>query len=104
MTFHQIIMTRVLVYYIGIIGVPGKGPHLVESYNPEKTIGDIIKNVKNTVTERAKRVEILKFEKGNINKYDKNNPYWAHDTKLKEYVNHAGGLNGGDVMLIFCLV
>jgi len=97
-------MTRVLVYYFGIIGVPGKGPQLIDSYNPEKTIGDVIQNLKNTLTERSKRVEILKFEKGNINRYDRNNPHWPHDTKLKDYVSHMGGLNGGDVMLIFCLV
>jgi len=56
------------------------------------------------IGERNKRIEILKFKPGDINKYDRNNPYWSHDTKLSDYVNQMGGSNSNDIQLIFCLV
>lgn len=98
-------MTRVLVYWIGIIGIPGKGPGYIETYNPNRSIGELIQNMTSVgIGERNKRIEILKFKPGNINNYDRNNPYWTHDTKLSDYVTQMGGLNGNDIMLIFCLI
>lgn len=53
--------------------------------------------------EQNKRIEIFKFQKGNLNKYDTSNPHWTHDTKLSEYVNQMG-LFGNDVQLIYVIV
>jgi len=88
---------RILVYWKGIIGIPGKGPN--------KTIGELIQTMINAgVGERNKRIEIFKFQSGNLNKWDRNNPYWTHNTKLSDYVIQMGGLTGNDIMLIYCLV
>jgi hypothetical protein len=47
----------------------------------------------------------LKFQYGNLDKYDRNNPYWSHDTKLSEYLNFMGGWRGSnDLMLVYCIV
>ncbi len=98
-------MQRVLVYWYGIIGIPGKGPAYIEMYNPNKSIGELIQTMANTgIGERNKRIEIFKFQPGNISKYDKSNPYWSHDTKLSDYVVQMGGLNGNDIMLIYVIV
>jgi hypothetical protein len=35
-------MPEIAVYWIGIIGIPGKGPNWIEPYNPHKTIGELI--------------------------------------------------------------
>ena len=96
---------RILVYWIGIIGIAGKGPAYIETYNPNKTIGELINSMTSAgIGERNKRIEIFKFQPGNISKYDINNPHWTHDTKLSDYVVQMGGLNGNDIMLIFCLI
>jgi hypothetical protein len=93
-----------LFYYIGIIGIAGKGPNYMELYNPDKTIGEMITILKtNGFSESNKRIEIFKFQKGNLNKYDKNNPHWSHETKLSECLNYYGP-SGNDLMLIFILV
>jgi len=31
-----------LVYWIGIIGIPGKGPNWMEPYDSNRTVGEII--------------------------------------------------------------
>lgn len=98
-------MPRILVYWVGIIGIPGKGPAHMESYDPNRRIGDLIHTMANAgVGERHKRIEILKFNKGNINSYDRNDPYWNHNSTLSDYVMYMGGLHGNDISLIFCLV
>ena len=90
----------ILVFWIGIIGIPGKGAAWIEPYNPNITIGDIITKMTNArLGESNKRIEIFKFERGNLNKYDRNNPYWSHDTKISEYVNIMN-----DTMLIYCII
>jgi len=33
---------QTLVYWHGIIGIAGKGPNWSESYNPDRTIGNLI--------------------------------------------------------------
>jgi hypothetical protein len=43
----------------------------------------------NGLVEKNKRVEIFKHY-GDMRKFDKLNPYWAHDTKLSDYVNIMG--------------
>ena len=93
-----------LVYWHGIIGIPGKGPNWSESYNPNRTIGELIKTMTdNRLGERNKRIEIFKFNRGDISKYDKNNPYWSHSTKLSEYLSTIG-LQGKDIMLVYVIV
>ena len=98
-------MTEILVYWIGNLGIPGKGPNWIENYDPNRTIGDLIHTMKiNKLGENNKRIEIFKHEYGNLNKYDKNNPYWNHSTKLSEYVANFGGLNQKYVQLTYCIV
>ena len=97
-------VNNILVYWIGNIGIAGKGPNLIEPYNPDKTILDIIQSLHKYNLGYGKRMEILKFEKGNIDKYDKNNPYWSHNTKLSEYLKHSGAQIGNDIMLIYCIL
>ena len=95
-------MSKTLVYWYGNIGIPGKGPHYMEPYNPNRTIGEIIQTITiNGLVERNKRVEIFKHQYGNINKYNLSDPYWSHDTTLLDYVNLMGGhVLGGDIQLI----
>jgi hypothetical protein len=98
-------MPRILVYWIGIIGIPGKGPNHIEIYDSNKTIGELIQTMTNAgLGERNKCIEIFKFEYGNLNKYDRNNPYWEHNTKLLDYVSQMGGFNGNDIELIYCII
>lgn len=35
-------MIQILVYWIGNIGIVGKGPNWMERYDPNRTIGDLI--------------------------------------------------------------
>jgi hypothetical protein len=95
---------NVLVYYIGIIGIPGKGPIWIEPYQPNKTIGELIQTLKNNgFGESNKRIEIFKWVKGDLNKYDTLHPYWAHTAKMSDYLNLMG-LDGNDIALIYCIV
>lgn len=98
-------MAKILVYWIGIIGIPGKGPNWSEPYDPNKTIGQIIQTMTHhKLGEQRKRIEILKYESGDLNKYDKNNPYWSHDTRMIDYVNKMGGSPKNNVMMIYVIV
>lgn len=56
-----------------------------------------------SIGEQNKRIEIFKYEKGNLNKYNKNNPYWSHNTKMSEILNKYG-LFRKDIMMIYCIV
>jgi len=92
---------KTLVYWHGIIGIPGKGPHYIEPYDSNRTIGQIIESMTiNGLVERNKRVEIYKHRYGNINRYDEFDPYWSHNAKLSDYVNLMGGCDVGDIQLI----
>jgi hypothetical protein len=95
---------RILVYWIGIIGIAGKGPAYTETYNPNRTIGELIQAMTSTGLGERKRIEIFKFQPGNLSKYDKSNPYWSHDTKLSDYVIQMGGLNDNDIMLVYVII
>jgi len=76
----------------------------MEKYNPNRTIGQIIQTMTtNGYVERNKRVEMFKQQPGNLNKYDKSNPYWSHDTKLSDYVNQMGGANGCKDIYLVCV-
>ncbi len=95
---------NILVYYHGVIGVPGKGPNWIEKYNPSTTIGSIIQKMTSAkLGYQNKRIEIFKFQKGDLNKFDKNNLYWNHNTKMSEYLNTMG-LNGKDLFLVYVCV
>ncbi len=92
------------VYWIGIIGVPGKGPNWQENYDPNRTIGQIIQSMKDArLGEGGKRIEMLKHPPGNINGFNKSDPYWDHNTKLSDYHTRMGG-GGQDIYLIYCVV
>jgi hypothetical protein len=95
---------QVIVFWIGNIGIPNKGPGWMEPYNPARTIGELVRDMTANNVGGGKRVEIFKHEYGNLNKYDKSNPYWNHSTTLAEYVSYCGGLNGNYVQLIFCAI
>jgi hypothetical protein len=98
-------MTQIIVYWIGIIGIAGKGPNWTENYNPNRTIGELIHDMTiGGLRENNKRIEIFKHEYGNLNRYDRNDPYWNHSTKLSEYVNYCGGIRGKYIEMIYCIV
>lgn len=93
---------NILVYWIGIIGVPGKGPAYVESYNSDRTIGDVIQAMMSYRLGDGKQINILKFKPGDLSRVvDNNNPYWPHDTKLSEYVSFYGGSPVNDVFMAY---
>jgi hypothetical protein len=93
-----------LVYWIGIIGIPGKGPNYKEKYDPNRCIGEIIERMRSyNLGEKNKRIEIFKFKPGHLDKYDKNDIYWSHNTTLSEYLNIMGSF-GKDIMLVYCIV
>lgn len=96
---------RVLVYWAGIVGIAGKGPNWVEPYRPDSTFGQLAHTMEKHGLGDGKRVEFFKFEKGNMNRYDKNNPYWSRETKLSEYAEKMGGFgNGKDLMIVYHIV
>jgi len=99
-------MVYLNIYFIGIIGIAGKGPNWREPFNPDKTIGEIVKSLKdNGFGENNKSVKILKHKPGCLDKFDDiNNPYWSDNSTLLEYVNYYGGINGTDVMMIYVLI
>ena len=97
-------MPTTLVYWHGIIGIPGKGPHYAEPYDPSRTIGQIIQTMtSNGLVERGKRVEMFKFQPGNLSKYNASDPYWPHNTTLSDYVNQMGGLRPNTDIQLVCL-
>uniref|UniRef100_A0A6C0H7K8 Uncharacterized protein n=1 Tax=viral metagenome TaxID=1070528 RepID=A0A6C0H7K8_9ZZZZ len=94
-----------LVYWYGIIGIPGKGPNWMEQYNPNKTIGEIIQTLTvNKLGERNKRIEIFKHAPGNMSKYDSNNMHWDHNTTLSEYLNIMGLYDSKNIMLVYVVI
>ena len=97
---------RTLVYWHGVIGVAGKGPNYSELYDPNRTIGELIETMKKyNLGENGKRIEIFKFQRGNLSKFDKNDPYWSHDTKLSEYLNIMGvAVHPNHLMLVYHIV
>ena len=96
---------EILVYWHGIVGIAGKGPNWMEPYNPNRTIGELIQTMKtHKLGENNKRIEIFKISPGNLSKYDINDPYWAHNTTLAEYLQYMGGSNGRYLMLVYVVV
>lgn len=92
-------MTQVLVYWVGIIGVPGKGPNWTEQYDPNRTIGDLVDAMQaHGLGGSNKRIKILKHF--SLHKLDQSDPYWSHSTKLSE----CGGLCGKYLTLAYCIV
>ncbi len=96
-------VNNILVYWHGIIGIPGKGPNWIEKYDPNKTIGDIINSLKTHKLCDGKSAEILKFHRGNLSKFDKNDLWWNHNTRMSEYYSYYGPY-GNDVMLVYYCV
>ena len=93
-----------LVYWIGVLGIPGKGPAWIEKYDPNRNIGQIIQDMTACkLGERNKRIEIFKFARGNLSSYNKNDMYWKHNTMLSEYLRVMGP-DGKDVMLVYVIV
>jgi len=96
---------RTLVYWHGIVGIPGKGPNWSEPYQPHRTIGELIQTmISNQCGERNRRIEILKFPPGHIDRVNPQDPYWSHNVSLTDYVQAMGGPCGPDVMLIYVTV
>jgi hypothetical protein len=94
-------MTSINVYWMGIVGVPGKGPNWVEPYDPNKTIGQIIQNMKNNRLGNGKdpKIEILKYQRGDLGKKNLLDPYWSHETTMAEYVTAMG--HGSESFLVY---
>ncbi len=94
------------IYWIGIIGIAGKGPNYREVYNPHKTIGDIIETLSNYgIRDNNTKIVVLKHKPRCLDKFeDINNPYWSNETTLKEYSNYYGDDIGNDLMLIYALI
>jgi hypothetical protein len=58
---------RTLVYWHGILGIPGKGANWMEPYQPNKTIGELMQTLTaNRCGENNKRIEIFKFQPGHL--------------------------------------
>ncbi len=98
---------NILVYWHGIIGISGKGPNWVEKYEPNKTIGELIQTMTaNNLGERNRRIEIFKFTPGRLDKWDKNDYYWNHNTKLSDYVQAMNGSieTKSDIMLVYLII
>jgi hypothetical protein len=93
------------IYWIGIIGIAGKGSNYREVYNPDKTIGDVIETLNNNgFKENNKKIVILKHKPRCLDIDDINNPYWSNETTLREYFTYYGGEVGNDLMLIYCKI
>ena len=91
-----------LVYWMGIVGVAGKGPNYMELYNGDRTIGQLIQSMMSIRLGEGKQIQILRFKPGDAGRLvDNNNPYWPHDTKLSEYVGFYGGSPANDVFMIY---
>ena len=91
-----------IVYWHGIVNIPGKGPIWSEPYDPNKTIGSIIQTMTHhKLNDNGKRIEILKCNgNGRIDKINPSEPYWNHNTTLSQYFNTMG-LYGHDIMLVY---
>lgn len=95
---------RTLAYWIGILGVAGKGPNWAEPYQPGRTIGELVQTMHaHGCGEAGKRIEILKFTPGHLDRYNAADPYWDHRATLQEYVNVYGWF-GRDIQVIFVVV
>ena len=92
-----------LVYWLGVVGVAGKGPNWMEPYNGDRTIGELVQTMMtHRLGDTGKQIHILKFKPGDVGRlYDKNNPYWTHNTKLSEYVNFYGVSPANDVFMVY---
>jgi len=85
------------------LGIPGKGPNWVEPYQPNRTIGDLIKSMEvHGFMDAGTRIEILKFTPRHLDRVNTSDPYWSHTTTLQEYVNVYGWF-GRDVQVIYVL-
>lgn len=80
---------KIHVYWHGIIGIPGKGPSIIINYDPKSTINDVIMQLKFA---GFKPNGIFKFKPGNLNNYDRSDPYFSPNTTLSEFMQHFGGL------------
>lgn len=97
-------MSKTLVYWIGILGIAGKGPNWVEPYQGNRTIGELIQTMHaHGLKEAGKRVEIFKYTPRHLDRYNPADPYWSHTTTLQEYVNVYGWF-GCDVQVIYVLI
>ena len=100
--FQTNMARNTLVYWHGIVGIPGKGPNWSEKYEPDRTIGELVQTMTAHNIAQGKCIKILKFSPGRLDKYDTNDMSWDDSTRLAEYLN-AMGLQGNDVMLVFYL-
>ncbi len=97
-------MVQILVFWIGIIGIAGKGAAWMENYDPNRTIGELTSAMKRSVLgEKNKTIKIFKHYSGSLN-YNVSDPHWDDATKLSDYVNYYGGLRGNYVEMIYVIV
>ncbi len=100
-------MVEILVSYVGILGIPGKEANWCEKYDPNRTIGELIRDMSQPryrLGGQGKRIEILKFARGDVSKYNRADPYWSHATTLGQYSSAMGGPAGGYLELVYVVV
>lgn len=95
---------KVAVFWIGIIGVAGKGPNWMEDYDGEKTIGELTRKMEAAgLGSIGKRIRIIKHRPFSLD-YDEKDPYWAENTKLSSFSSYYGGLRGQYLEMVYAIV
>lgn len=96
---------KVLAYYLGVVGVPGRGANLVMNYSESMTIGDVVQSlVKHGFKENNRRTEVLKHAPRDLNRVNPRDPHWSHATKLSDYACAMGIPNAQDIDLVYVCV
>ena len=92
--------SRFLIYWNGIIGIPGKGPNWIEPYSPHTTLKNIIDKMSAARLNDRKRIKILKFY-GTSNLTNAN-PYYDDNTTMLEISTYYN--NAKDIQLAYAIV
>lgn len=96
---------KVLAYYLGVIGIPGKGANLVMNYTEGMTIGDVVQSlVKYGFKESNRHIEILKHAPRNLNQINPRDPHWNHAIKLSDYARAMGIPDSQNIDLIYVCI
>ena len=87
-------MPRTLMYWIGILGLPGSGPSFMCDYDASMTLGKLAQLAAPTLlySDPGKTIKFFKYVRGDVNKYNPADPYWSEDTTLQTYTSYYGGV------------
>ncbi len=101
----QYTMQDTLVFHYSHIGVTESQPALQAVFDPNKTVGDLIRSVSSTGLGYGKRIEMSMYDADRVGvKWSSNGPYWSHDTKLSECAKVSGCDNGSYSYLMMIYV